>query len=124
MLMRSCITCGRAIPETDRRCATHAREENSRRAQKAKRNGLQTSYWREVRAARLQMDAGLCTFRLRGCSTYAETVHLAAELGGNHLLATLENTRSACRHCHGVVDAPRSHPRGRGRGWDRETQAP
>ena len=30
----------------------------------------------------------------------------ATELRGNHLLAMLENTRSACRHCHGVVDAP------------------
>jgi hypothetical protein len=47
-------------------------------------------------------------FELRCCTTYAETVHPAAELRGDHRLATLENTRSACRHCHGVVDAPRS----------------
>jgi hypothetical protein len=55
------------------------------------------------------MDGGRCTFRLDGCTGRAETVHLAPELGGNHLLATLENTGSACRRCHGVTDAPRSH---------------
>jgi hypothetical protein len=116
--MRSCI-CGRIIPATDRRRPEHARAENSRRAQKAKRNGLKTSHWREVRQARLQLDGGLCTLKLNGCTGYAETVHLAPELGGNHQLATLDNTRSACRHCHGVVDAPRSH-QGRGAGLHRE----
>jgi 5-methylcytosine-specific restriction endonuclease McrA len=77
---------------------------------KAKKAGLRTGYWRSVRLARLQMDGWRCALQIdEGCSGYAETVHLAPELKGNHLLATTDNTRSACRHCHGVVDAPRSH---------------
>ncbi len=57
------------------------------------------------------MDSGLCTFKLDGCTVYAETVHLAPEFKGNHLLASTENTRSACRHCHGVEDGGRAHAR-------------
>jgi 5-methylcytosine-specific restriction endonuclease McrA len=87
----------------------HERAENARRGAIAKQHGLKTPHWLAIRKARLAMDSGLCTFKLYGCTTYAETVHLASELKGNHLLATLENTRSACRHCHGVTDAPRSH---------------
>jgi len=64
-MKRSCL-CGRVIPATDRRCPEHARAENSRRARKAKRSGLKTSYWRDVRQARLQLDGGLCTFKLDG----------------------------------------------------------
>jgi 5-methylcytosine-specific restriction endonuclease McrA len=101
--------CGAFIPADKRRCPEHERAENARRAAKAQRNGLKTAHWLTVRKARLAMDSRLCTFKLDGCTVYAETVHLAPELGGNHRLATLENTRSACRHCHGVTDAPRSH---------------
>jgi 5-methylcytosine-specific restriction endonuclease McrA len=102
--------CGKLIPADTRRCPEHERAENSRRAAKAQRNGLRTPHWRAIRKARLLMDGGLCVLKVDdGCTVYAETVHLAPELEGNHLLATTENTRSACRHCHGVTDAPRSH---------------
>jgi 5-methylcytosine-specific restriction endonuclease McrA len=121
-MLRACV-CGRIIAANQRRCAEHERAENSRRAQKAKRAGIKTGYWRKVRLARLQLDGGLCTFRLDGCTGRAETVHLDPALGGDHSRATMENTRSACRHCHGVVDAPRSH-RGGGTGVDRDAEAP
>jgi 5-methylcytosine-specific restriction endonuclease McrA len=100
--------CGKLIPADKRRCPKHERAENARRAEKSRRNGLRAPHWLAVRKARLAMDGGLCTLKLDGCSVYADTVHLAPEFEGNHLLATLENTRSACRHCHGVTDAPRS----------------
>ncbi len=115
MIMRVCAGpvggpyCGALIPADKRRCPAHEQAENARRAAKSKRNGLKTPHWLAVRKARLLMDSGLCTFKLDGCTVYAETVHLTPELKGNHLLATTENTRSACRHCHGVTDAPRSH---------------
>ena len=46
-----------------------------------------------------------------GCTTKATTVQLDPSLKGDHRQATIDNTRSACRHCHGVIDAPRSQPR-------------
>ena len=93
-LLRLCRHCPRAIPETERFFPECARTENARRARKAKRNGLKTAYGRDVRRARLSLDSGLCTFKLRGCTTYAETVHLAPELRGDHRLAT-PRTRGA-----------------------------
>jgi hypothetical protein len=91
----------------------HEREENGRRAQKAKKAGLHTEHWQLLRRARLAMDGYRCVLQVDdGCTGAATTVHLAPELGGDHMRATLETTRSACRHCHGVTDAPRSH-RGR-----------
>jgi 5-methylcytosine-specific restriction endonuclease McrA len=101
--------CTKLIPHADYLCPGCKLKDNQRRAQKAKRNGLRSPYWQAVRKARLLIDSGLCTFKLDGCSVYAETVHLAPELEGNQLLATTENTRSACRHCHGVTDAARAH---------------
>jgi hypothetical protein len=38
----------------------------------------------------------------------ATTVHLDPACRADHSLATIDNTRSACRHCHGVEDAPRA----------------
>lgn len=102
--------CGRLIPAGGpRRCPEHERGENTRRRAKSERSGLKTPHWLAVHKARLLMDSRLCTLKLDGCAGRAETVHLAPELKGNHLLATTENTRSACRHCHGVTDAPRAH---------------
>jgi 5-methylcytosine-specific restriction endonuclease McrA len=109
MVSRACSVCGCIIPATKRRCSVHEREENARRAEKATKAGLKTAGWQHLRLARLQLDGYRCTFQLDGCTGYATTVHLAPELGGNHRLATLELTRSACRHCHGVTDAPRAH---------------
>jgi hypothetical protein len=85
--------------------------DSSRRNAKARANGTKSAAWAGLRQQRIQLDAGRCTFQLPGCTGVAETVHLDAELKGNHFAATLDNTRNACRHCHGVIDAPRSQPR-------------
>jgi 5-methylcytosine-specific restriction endonuclease McrA len=101
--------CTKLIPHADYHCATCKSKENQRRAAKAERNGLRSPYWKAVRQARLRLDGHRCVLQLDGCTGYAETVHLSPECSGDHRLATLENTKSACRHCHGVIDAPRSH---------------
>jgi 5-methylcytosine-specific restriction endonuclease McrA len=82
--------------------------DNQRRAELSKKHGLTTAYWRNLRRQALERDGGLCTFRHPGCTGQAETVHIGAHLGGNHLLATLVDCRSACRRCHGKEDAPRA----------------
>jgi 5-methylcytosine-specific restriction endonuclease McrA len=84
---------------------------NARKNQKGKKAGLKSAHWRQVRGARLQLDNYRCTFQLDRCTGAAEAVHLAPELGGNHLLATIDTTRSCCRVCHGIVDGARSHSR-------------
>ena len=82
---------------------------NRRRHAKALANGTKSRHWRQVRAARLALDNGACQLRVdHGCTRIATTVHLDPELRGNHRLATLDNTRSACRHCHGVIDGART----------------
>jgi hypothetical protein len=103
---RPCLDCGE--PCEGNRCPKHAMERAVAKASKNAARGLFSDHWRAVRRARLALDAGLCTFRLDGCTVYAATVHLDSALEGNHWHATVDNTRSACRHCHGVVDAPRS----------------
>lgn len=117
-VQRACIVC---LGGTGGgyRCPEHAAADNVRRREKAKRNGLYSDHWKLVRKARLQLDGGRCVLRVdAGCTGRATTVHLAPELGGNHLLATLSNTASACRHCHGVVDAPRAQGRNPDAGAD------
>jgi 5-methylcytosine-specific restriction endonuclease McrA len=106
---RYCPTHGiYPLPTPRGMCPQCYRADNSRRNAKARANGSKSSYWEKVRQERLQMDGGLCTFKLPGCTGQAETVHLDPELGANHWLATLDNTRSACRRCHGKADAPRA----------------
>ena len=116
MVMRICAGpvggpyCGAFIPADKRRCPAHEQGENARRTAKSERNGQRSPHWLAVRKARLFMDAGLCQLKVdEVCTVQADTVHLDPELHGNHLLATVDNTRSACRHCHGVTDAPRAH---------------
>ena len=72
-------------------------------------DGYSSSHWQRVRRQRLNLDGHRCTLNHPGCTTVATTVHLAPELNGNHLLATVDNTRSACRRCHGTEDAPRAN---------------
>jgi hypothetical protein len=114
-IMRYCSTHGLYEPGNPSipkgKCLACYQLDSRRRNRKARANGTKSAFWRGLREQRIQRDGGLCTFQLPGCTGVAETVHLAAELEGNHYLATLDNTRSACRHCHGVVDAPRSQPR-------------
>jgi hypothetical protein len=93
--MRPCLKCGR--PTTGTRCPEHAI-----------RYGYATSHWQTVRKQRLASDGWLCRLRHDGCTVRATTVHLDPHCNGNHLLATLDNTVSACLHCHGVEDGSRA----------------
>lgn len=110
-MLKACATCGRAIPLGTKYCARCSDGDvtgDRARYQGSKRRGTFTTEWRRLRIARLQMDGGRCQLKHYGCTEQATTVHLDPACKGNHALATLDNTRSACRHCHGVEDAPRA----------------
>ena len=66
--------------------------------------GHHRKHWRTIRQQRLALDGHRCTIRLPGCTTTATTVDLDPRLNGQHDHATLDNTRSACHHCHGTID--------------------
>jgi 5-methylcytosine-specific restriction endonuclease McrA len=93
------------------RCPIHYKTDNQRRARKAKAHGTTTAYWRKLRAQALERDKHICTIQARGCQFRANTVHISPHLGGNHLAATLDDCKSACRRCHGRIDGARSHTR-------------
>lgn len=109
---RVCSEPGCGILTTGTRCIAHAsaheQADNARRHEKAKALGLHSRHWKQVRRARLAFDGYRCALRRPGCTGEATSVHLDPSLRGNHALATIDNTRSACAHCHGVVDAPRA----------------
>jgi 5-methylcytosine-specific restriction endonuclease McrA len=92
---RICPTCGR-LSQT-RYCPDHTR-----------RYGYNDSHWQRIRQARLLIDAGQCQLAHPGCTQTATTVHLDPSLNGDHRQATVTNTVSACRHCHGVTDGSRT----------------
>lgn len=75
--------------------------------------GDHRKHWRTIRKQRLAIDGNQCTIQLAGCTGIATTVHLDPRLNGNHDIACLDNTRSACRHCHGTVDGAGSRKGGR-----------
>jgi len=71
--------------------------------------GTKSKHWIRLRQLALERDGYQCQLRAsRHCAGVADTVHLAPRLGGNHWNATLDDCVSACRSCHGTVDAPRA----------------
>lgn len=90
-----CLDCGR--PCSGPRCAEHTVEK-----------GYATEHWKIIRAERLALDRHICQLAHPSCTGRATTVHLDPTCNGDHTLATLDNTLSACLHCHGVEDGPRS----------------
>ncbi len=106
--------CSRPFVKTRRRqhrCPEHQRQANRASYQKSKAQGHFTRGWKQLRLQRLAVDGHRCQLRRPGCTVVATTVHLDPSLRGEHRLATLENTLSACRRCHGSVDAPRAKPK-------------
>lgn len=95
-LLRNCAVCG--TPSISARCPRHQQQVNRR-----------TAHWEAVRAARLRLANYRCEFGYAGCTKLATTVHLDPALNRDHGGATLERTRAACLHCHGIEDAPRAH---------------
>ena len=61
-----------------------------------------------TRPAELARDGHKCMLAVdAGCAGRAESVHRLPEYGTYHD-ENLDAYISACRHCHGVVDAPRA----------------
>lgn len=79
--------------------------------ERARAYGYNRRHWQHTRLARLELDNHQCQLRYPGCTHTATTVDLDHELNGNHDQATLENTRSACRHCHATKDGQGRRPR-------------
>jgi len=95
MTLRPCLECGK--PSSASRCPDHT-----------KSYGYSDAQWKATREARLSLDGHVCRLNLKGCKGLATTVHLDPACNGDHRLATLANTLSACLHCHGVIDGARS----------------
>lgn len=108
MIVKTCAKCPVHIPVTETYCTTHRAAEEHRRSRKRQTMGLSTGHWRRVRAARLRLDGHRCQLKHPNCTGKATTVHLDPSCQGNHRLATINNTRSACAQCHGTEDAPRA----------------
>jgi cytochrome c553 len=72
-------------------------------------NGYSSADWQSLRRRRLAYDDLRCQLHYPGCTERATSVHLDPALKGDHSKATMENTASACAHCHGVEDAPTSN---------------
>jgi hypothetical protein len=91
-------------PEHDQRAA--------RRGARTQAHGRNTPEWRALSRTR-RAQAGRCELSLDDrCTGQPDTAHLNpdAPCWPDHRLATLDDVRAACRHCHGVADAPRATP--------------
>jgi 5-methylcytosine-specific restriction endonuclease McrA len=109
---RYCVVHG--VVDHDHRCgAWGVGTENSKRTIIARNHGTSTSHWKELRALALERDGHACRLQHEGCTGHATTVHIDRRLRGDHRNATLADCTSACRHCHGVEDAPRAGSRSR-----------
>jgi len=111
-IIRLCARCNQHATH-GRYCAAHALEvkqqKQARNKAQDKIKGYHTGHWQRVRKARLELDSHTCTIQLPGCEQVATTVDLDPALHGNHRLATIETTRSACRRCHGAIDGGRRY---------------
>lgn len=101
-----CWRCGRTFPKGTR-CPCDSERERARRRVMARIQGRGTDHWQRVRRERLEIDAHHCQLRLSGCRGAATTVHLDPRLAGDHRMASVEHTLSACAVCHGRVDGGR-----------------
>jgi 5-methylcytosine-specific restriction endonuclease McrA len=84
-----------------RYCAQHARRDSTKRNQRTRRDGRQTSQWRNhVRLFILERDAHTCT-RCGAPGTHAHSLH-----GGYHS-ADPSEYQTLCASCHGQVHGGR-----------------
>jgi len=110
-MVRTCAepTCmRRTMSGAHRRCPEHEvaylARTGIRRLERARE--YRSSNWQHVRQQALARDRRLCTLRVSdNCTGIAETVHITPGL--DHRLATVDDCRSACRRCHGAIDAAR-----------------
>ena len=110
-IIRICVQCATPVPPGQNRCPIHQAERNTiirvRKDAQHKIKGYGTTHWKRIRRQRLELDGYRCTIRLPGCEGFANTVDLHPALNGNHRLASIDTTRSACRRCHGTTDGGR-----------------
>lgn len=106
MKRQPCAACGR--PTVGVRCPACEAPVRARREAQQRQRGYSRAHWQRVRALVLARDGYRCRLQREGCRGLANTVHLDPALGGLHDLAQPEDCVAACRHCHGVVDAPRA----------------
>jgi hypothetical protein len=103
--------CG--TPARGARCPEHARPRQladaKRRNAKTVAHGTKRAPFQRLRKQRLELAGGYCELRVdAGCTLAATSVHLDPSLGGNHDIATIDDVRAACAHCHGVIDGARA----------------
>jgi 5-methylcytosine-specific restriction endonuclease McrA len=110
-VIRLCVQCATPVPPGQTRCPKHQAERNAvvrvRKDAQHKIKGYGTTHWKRVRRQHLELDGYACQIRLPLCLGIADTVDLHPALNGNHRIATVETTRSACRRCHGATDGGR-----------------
>jgi hypothetical protein len=99
---RTIIPAGERCPKC---CAETGARDAARRSANNVRLGRNTAHWRRIAARRIIIAEGLCEIGLEGCTGEATTVDLIG--GGDHSRARIEDTRAACRSCHGQVDGGR-----------------
>lgn len=99
----------RQVIPAGERCPACATADGARDAKRRQANNIRlrrkTAHWKSISAARLRLAGFWCEVGLAGCTGEATTVDLIG--GGDHSRARLEDTRAACRHCHGTVDGGR-----------------
>lgn len=98
MSSRPCLECGRPTTNRPARCDEHAKRGYN----------PMSPHWKRVRAGRLELDQYQCRLGHAGCTGKATSVHLDPDVDGDHSKASVDNTISACAHCHGVEDGPRA----------------
>jgi 5-methylcytosine-specific restriction endonuclease McrA len=106
--LQPCLVCG--TPVRGAYCPEHD-DRNARRRQRQEEHGRNTPEWIALSRTRRAL-AGRCEVQLDDrCTGQPDTAHLNPDRHGEHRGATLDDVRAACRHCHGVADAPRATPR-------------
>lgn len=106
--LRPCLTCG--TPARAPYCPDHD-DRNAKRHARQEAHGRNTPEWRTLSRTRRAL-AGRCELELDDrCTGQPDTAHLRPDFPDHrHDHATLDDVRAACRHCHGVIDAPRARP--------------
>jgi len=96
-LTTRCLDCGCRTKGS--RCTTCQTRRDAPRKHASGRNSYQ---WQQLRDQRKQLDGHRCVY----CGTTEDlTVDLDPRLRGNHWAATINDCRTACRHCNSSLGA-------------------
>jgi hypothetical protein len=105
-LLRICSApgCTTLVQMGRKLCAEHARIDSTKRNQRTRRDGRNTTQWMKTRAFVIARANHHCELQLPGCTTIATTAH---KQGGGYHTPNPDDYQASCRHCHGVVDGGR-----------------